>query len=128
MAALIRINQEGQFSEMTDGDAVADVLPVADVASHDQITQLLDQPVVRLQVDGFADGRGFSVARQLRLLGFTGDIEVIGDLLPDQLPMAVASGIDAILIRAEHAKRCEESHWRLKSGDKSRFGYQRSVA
>ena len=128
MTALIRINQEGQFSEMTDGDAVANALPVGDVASHDQITQLLDQPVVRLQVDGFADGRGFSVARQLRLLGFTGVIEVIGDLLPDQLPMAVASGIDAILIRAEHAKRCEHSHWRLKSGDKSRFGYQRSVA
>ena len=128
MTALIRINQEGQFSEITDGDAVANALRVGDVASHDQITQLLDQPVVRLQVDGFADGRGFSVARQLRLLGFAGVIEVIGDLLPDQLPMAVASGIDAILIRAEHAKRYEESHWRLKSGDKSRFGYQRSVA
>jgi uncharacterized protein (DUF934 family) len=128
MTALIRINQEGQFSEITDGDAVANALRVGDVASHDQITQLLDQPVVRLQVDGFADGRGFSVARQLRLLGFAGVIEVIGDLLPDQLPMAVASGIDAILIRAEHAKRCEENHWRLKSGDKSRFGYQRSVA
>jgi uncharacterized protein (DUF934 family) len=128
MIALIRINQEGQFSEITHGDAVANALRVGDVASHDQITQLLDQPVVRLQVDGFADGRGFSVARQLRLLGFAGVIEVIGDLLPDQLPMAVASGIDAILIRAEHAKRCEESHWRLKSGDKSRFGYQRSVA
>ena len=128
MTALIRINQEGQFSEITDGDAVANALRVGDVASHDQITQLLDQPVVRLQVDGFTDGRGFSVSRQLRLLGFAGVIEVIGDLLPDQLPMAVASGIDAILIRAEHAKRCEESHWRLKSGDKSRFGYQRSVA
>jgi uncharacterized protein (DUF934 family) len=128
MIALIRINQEGQFSEITHGDAVASALRVGDVASHDQITQLLDQPVVRLKVDGFADGRGFSVARQLRLLGFAGVIEVIGDLLPDQLPMAVASGIDAILIRAEHAKRCEESHWRLKSGDKSRFGYQRSVA
>ena len=83
---------------------------------------------MRLQVDGFADGRGFSVARQLRLLGFAGVIEVIGDLLPDQLPMAVASGIDAILIRVGHAKRCGENHWRLKSGDKSRFGYQRSVA
>jgi uncharacterized protein (DUF934 family) len=128
MIALIRINQEGQFSEITHGDAVANALRVGDVASHDQITQLLDQPVVRLQVDGFTDGRVFSVARQLRLLGFAGVIEVIGDLLPDQLPMAVASGIDAILIRAEHAKRCEESHWRLKSGDKSRFGYQRSVA
>ena len=128
MTALIRINQEGQFSEITEGDVVANALPVGDVASHDQITQLLDQPVVRLQVDGFADGRGFSVARQLRLLGFAGVIEVIGDLLPDQLPMAVASGIDAILIRVGHAKRCGENHWRLKSGDKSRFGYQRSVA
>ena len=128
MTALIRINQESQFSEITEGDVVANALPVGDVASHDQITQLLDQPVVRLQVDGFADGRGFSVARQLRLLGFTGVIEVIGDLLPDQLPMAVASGIDAILIRVGHAKRCGENHWRLKSGDKSRFGYQRSVA
>ena len=128
MTALIRINHEGQFSKITDGDAVANALPVGDVASHDQITQLLDQPIVRLQVDGFADGRGFSVARQLRLLGFAGVIEVIGDLLPDQLPMAAASGIDAILIRTEHARRCEESHWRLKSGDKNRFGYQRSVA
>ena len=128
MTALISINQEGQFSEITEGDVVANALPVGDVASHDQITQLLDQPVVRLQVDGFADGRGFSVARQLRLLGFAGVIEVIGDLLPDQLPMAVASGIDALLIRVGHAKRCGENHWRLKSGDKSRFGYQRSVA
>ena len=128
MTALIRINQAGQFSEITEGDVVANALPVGDVASHDQITQLLDQPVVRLQVDGFADGRGLSVARQLRLLGFTGVIEVIGDLLPDQLPMAAASGIDAILIRPEHARRCEESQWRRKSGDKNRFNYQRLVA
>ena len=128
MTALIRINQESQFSEITEGDVVANALPVGDVASHDQITQLLDQPIVRLQVDGFADGRGLSVARQLRLLGFTGDIEVIGDLLPDQLPMATASGIDAILIRPDHARRCEESQWRRKSGDKNRFNYQRSVA
>ena len=36
MSALIRINQEGQFSEVTEGDAVAHALPVGDVASHDQ--------------------------------------------------------------------------------------------
>ena len=128
MTALIRINQEGQFSEITEGDAAAKALPVGDAVSHDQITQLLDQPTVRLQVDGFADGRGFSVARQLRLQGFKGVIEVIGDLLPDQLPMAVAAGIDAILIRAEHAERCEESQWQQKSAGNKRFGYQRAVA
>ena len=128
MTALIRINQEGQFSEITEGDAAAKALPVGEVASSDKITQLLDQQSVLLKVDGFADGRGFSVARQLRLQGFKGVIEVIGDLLPDQLPMAVAAGIDAILIRAEHAERCEESQWQQKSAANQRFGYQRAVA
>ena len=127
MTALIRINQEGCFSASTDGDADTTVLHVGGVASSDQITQLLDQQTVRLKVDGFADGRGLSVARQLRLEGFDGVIEIIGNLLPDQLPMAVASGIDSILITAEHGKRCEEGQWRQKSADKKRFGYQRSV-
>ncbi len=128
MTALIRINQDGCFSAVTDGDAAGNALPVGDVASHDHITRLLDQQTVRLKIDGFADGRGFSVARQLRLLGFTGVIQVIGDLLPDQLPMAVASGIDAVLIRAEHGDRCDEAQWRLRASDKGRFGYQRSAA
>ena len=126
MTALISINQDGCFSAVPDGHATDKVLHVGDVSSHDRITQLLDQPGVRLKVDGFSDGRGFSVARQLRLHGFTGVIEVIGDLLPDQLPMAVASGIDAIFIRAEHAERCAEAQWRRKSAYRDRFGYQRS--
>ena len=127
MTPLIRINQDGCFSASHDGDIANNGLHVGDVASHDQIVQILDQQSVRLKVDGFADGRGFSVARQLRLQGFNGAIEVIGDLLPDQLPMAVASGIDAILIHAEHAERCDEEQWRQKSTDTKRFGYQRSV-
>ena len=128
MAALIRVNQKGCFAASADGDAATNVLHVGEVASSDQITQLLDKQSVLLKVDGFADGRGFSVARQLRLQGFKGVIEVIGDLLPDQLPMAVAAGIDAILIRAEHAERCEESQWQQKSAANQRFGYQRASA
>jgi len=126
MNALVRINQDGCFSAVTDRDAVINALHVGDVASSDQITQLLIQQTVRLTVDGFADGRGFSVARQLRLQGFDGVIELLGDLLPDQLPMAAASGVDGILIHAEHAERCEEDQWQQKSADKTRFGYQRS--
>ena len=127
MTGLIRVNQDGCFSAVVDGDVANNWLYVGDVASHDQINQLLDHTAVRLKVDGFADGRGFSVARQLRLLGFKCAIEVVGDLLPDQLPMAAASGIDAILIRTEHAERCDERQWQQKSADKERFGYQRSV-
>ena len=128
MTALIRINQEGCFSASADGNAATNVLHVGEVASSGQITQLLDQQSVLLKVDGFADGRGFSVARQLRLQGFNGVIEIIGDLLPDQLPMAVASGIDAIIIRAEPAERCEESQWQKQTAVVNRFGYQRSGA
>ena len=127
MSSLISINRDGCFSAVPDDHATDQVLHVGDVASDDRIIQLLDQRAVRLKVDGFSDGRGFSVARQLRLHGFEGVIEVIGDLLPDQLPMAAAAGVDTILIRAEHAERCEESQWRRKSADKDRFGYQRSV-
>lgn len=127
MSSLISINRDGCFSAVPDDHATDQVLHVGDVASDDRIIQLLDQRAVRLKVDGFSDGRGFSVARQLRLHGFEGLIEVIGDLLPDQLPMAAAAGVDTILIRAEHAERCEEAQWRRKSADKDRFGYQRSV-
>ena len=128
MTALSSINREGCFTAVPDDHAIEHVLHVGDATSHDQIMPLLDQRAVRLKVDGFSDGRGFSVARQLRLHGFTGVIEVIGDLLPDQLPMAVAAGVDSILIRAEHAERCEEGQWRRKSGHRDRFGYQRSGA
>jgi len=31
------------------------------------------------------------------------------------------------LIRAERAQRCEESPWRQKAADETRFGYQRAV-
>jgi len=127
MTSLISINRDGCFSAVPDDHATDQALHVGDVVADDRIIQLLDQGAVRLRVDGFSDGRGFSVARQLRLHGFTGVIEVIGDLLPDQLPVAVASGIDAIFICAEHAERCVEAQWRQISADKHRFGYQRSV-
>ena len=126
MTALISINREGCFTAVPDDHAIEHVLHVGDATSQDQIMPLLDQRAVRLKVDGFSDGRGFSVARQLRLHGFTGVIEVIGDLLPDQLPMAAAAGVDSILIRAEHAERCEEAQWRRKLAYRDRFGYQRS--
>ena len=126
MTALISINRDGCFTAVPDDHAIEYVLHVRDAASRDQIIPLLDQRAVRLKVDGFSDGRGLSVARQLRLHGFTGVIEVIGDLLPDQLPMAAAAGVDSILIRAEHAERCVEAQWRRKSAYRDRFGYQRS--
>ena len=57
----------------------------------------------------------FTIARQLRQMGFEGRLEVVGDLLPDQLPMLLESGVDVLEISAKHARRCDEAQWACKA-------------
>ena len=45
----------------------------------------------------FNDGRIFSIGRQLRLLGFTGRLTVVGDILPDQFSALISCGFDDVL-------------------------------
>ena len=45
----------------------------------------------------FNDGRIFSIGRQLRLLGFTGSLTVVGDILPDQFSALISCGFDDVL-------------------------------
>ncbi|MCZ6667718.1 MAG: DUF934 domain-containing protein [Gammaproteobacteria bacterium] len=45
----------------------------------------------------FNDGRIFSIGRQLRLLGFTGRLTVVGDILPDQFSALKSCGFDDVL-------------------------------
>jgi uncharacterized protein (DUF934 family) len=47
----------------------------------------------------FNDGRIFSIGRQLRLLGFTGRLTVVGDILPDQFSALISCGFDDVLSR-----------------------------
>jgi uncharacterized protein (DUF934 family) len=43
----------------------------------------------------FNDGRAYSIARQLRLDGFRGELRATGNILPDQLQFMLQVGIDA---------------------------------
>jgi len=125
VSAAVRINREGIFSspsaESEDG-----LIPVHEITDFDQLDGLLDRPVVRFRADGFADGRVLSLARQLRLRGYTGCVELVGDIVPDQFSMATAAGIDFVEITAAHAARCQEPQWRAQVAS-SRFGYQRRL-
>jgi len=58
-----------------------------------------------------ADGRGFSVARQLRARGFRGTLTAGGPLIPDQARHAFQSGFDAVLITEDRLTRHGESAW-----------------
>ena len=126
----VRIDHHGCFMTPQDKGALRVDKQVADVTSLSMLDAWLTEPVIALVVDNFSDGRVFTLARQLRLIGFKGRLEVVGDLLPDQLPMLLEAGVDVLEISAQHARRCDEAQWTGKAAKwagqaaQGRFGYQ----
>ncbi|MBJ6373520.1 DUF934 domain-containing protein [Sedimentitalea arenosa] len=67
--------------------------------------------MIRVRFPGFADGRGFTIARQLRLRGYTGRLRAAGHVLADQYAMARRSGFDEVEIEDDLAARQPEEQW-----------------
>jgi len=64
---------------------------------------------------GFADGRGFTIARRLRLMGFRGRLRARGHLIADQYAMARRSGFDEVEIPDDLAARQPQDQWRARA-------------
>lgn len=78
-----------------------------------QLLSYLDQVgMIRVPFENFADGRGFSVAKRLRLLGYSGRLRAAGHILADQYRNARRSGFDEVEIDEALAARQPESQWR----------------
>ena len=88
----VRDDHSGGFMAGQQGGAGRANRQVSEVTSLSTLNAWLAEPVIALVVASFSDGRVFTVARQLRQMGFEGRLEVVGDLLPDQLPMLFESG------------------------------------
>lgn len=71
--------------------------------------------IIRIAFPSFADGRGFTIARQLRLRGYKGRLRAKGHVLADQYAMARRAGFDEVEIDAELAARQPEASWRFRS-------------
>ena len=122
----VSVDQSGAFTPMAAPLASDDVVDVADIESFGALETLVGRDRVVLKAASCSDGRVFGLAKQLRRRGFGGVLLVEANLLPDQLPMATSSGVDAIVITQAHSLRCAEPQWQLKArGD--RFGYQRAT-
>jgi uncharacterized protein (DUF934 family) len=105
--------------DWTDGfvtleDAANDVVAL-DVASDTDPDELIDRlgsaQMVRVDFPSSADGRGFTIARVLRLKGFTGRLRAKGHVLADQYAMARRSGFDEVEIDDSLAARQPEDQW-----------------
>lgn len=93
---------------------VPDAVPLEDgLALHLDITadvaalapRLSQVVLIRIPFAGFADGRGFSLARRLRQVGFRGRLRAVGLLIPDQRAALLGSGFDEVELPADHLHR-----------------------
>ena len=67
--------------------------------------------IIRIDFPSFADGRGFTLARQLRLMGYGGRLRAHGHVLADQYAMARRCGFDEVEISDELAARQPQDQW-----------------
>lgn len=67
--------------------------------------------MIRIDFPSSADGRGFTIARALRLRGFQGRLRAHGALIADQYAMARRSGFDEVEVHDEIAARQPQQQW-----------------
>ncbi len=80
------------------------------------LRRLRSLQLIVLAFASFTDGRGFSLARQLRQFGFTGRIRAAGHVLPDQWAFLRDCGVDEVEIDDALAERHGEAAWRAAAG------------
>ncbi|WP_420863148.1 DUF934 domain-containing protein [Algirhabdus cladophorae] len=120
----VLINDDGFHADDWDRGFVAvDALPAnegggvvsvdlpsdADLASLGN--RLIGADIIRIDFPSFADGRGFTLAAQLRRLGFQGRLRAKGHVIADQYPMARRSGFDEVEISDDLAARQPVDQW-----------------
>lgn len=81
---------------------------------------------IRIAFPSSADGRGFSLARILRLKGFSGTLRAKGHVLADQYAMARRCGFDEVEISDELAQRQPAEQWQFRA-DWQAHDYQSRV-
>jgi uncharacterized protein (DUF934 family) len=76
---------------------------------------LTDIRLIRITFPSFADGRGFTLARRLRMMGFKGRLRARGHVLADQYAMARRTGFDEVEISDDLAARQPQEQWLFRA-------------
>jgi len=117
-------------------DWTAPIVALADLAGHQGAVDLAhtDDPaalqpllgdlrLIRVAFPAFNDGRAFTIARRLRMMGYTGRLRAKGPVIADQYAMARRVGFDEVEIPEEIAARQPAEQWAFRADWKS-FDYQ----
>lgn len=111
----------GRAETILDIGRETDPADLADLAGV-----LADLRLIRIDFPSFADGRGFSIARRLRLMGYRGRLRARGHVLADQYAMARRAGFDEVEIDDDLAARQPQDQW-LARADWRAHDYQARI-
>jgi uncharacterized protein (DUF934 family) len=112
------------ITELAANDCSAVAVDLASDAEPGDLAGLLGQiDLIRIDFPSFADGRGFTIAAQLRRMGFVGRLRARGHVIADQYAMARRSGFDEVEISDDLATRQPEPQW-LARADWQAHDYQ----
>ncbi|KFE35012.1 DUF934 domain-containing protein [Thioclava atlantica] len=110
MSVIVR--DDGFHPEDFSGEAL-DILPEADAGHLPAL--IAGAELVRVIFPSFSDGRGFTLARRIRAMGFTGRLRATGPLIADQYAMARRVGFDEVEIPDEMAARQPSPQWLFRA-------------
>ena len=106
------------FVALADLDAHPDARAV-DLANTDDPARLSNRlsatALIRIAFPAFSDGRGFTLSRRLRVMGYTGRLRAHGPVIADQYAMFRRVGFDEVEIPDEIAERQPQDQWRFRA-------------
>jgi uncharacterized protein (DUF934 family) len=76
---------------------------------------LADLGLIRVAFPAFNDGRAFTIARRLRMMGYTGRLRAQGHVIADQYAMARRVGFDEVEISDDLATRQPAEQWAFRA-------------
>jgi len=100
------------LNDVSASTPTALAIDVPSDADPETLRPLLDRiDLIRIDFPNFADGRGFTIARRLRLMDYQGRLRAKGHVIADQYAMARRSGFDEVEIDVALAARQPEAQW-----------------
>ncbi|RJE83719.1 DUF934 domain-containing protein [Paracoccus onubensis] len=106
MSENIIVRDDG-FHKLTDEPEIT----FAPDTQPEELVDHLHHNLIAIDFPAIGDGRGFSLARRLRALGYTGQLRASGRLIADQYAMARRVGFDEVEISPEIAQRQPQEQW-----------------
>jgi uncharacterized protein (DUF934 family) len=105
---------KGEFVALTELP-ISDPIQGVDIQPSDKVeslsNRLADIPLIRIAFPSFSDGRGFTLARRLRQMGYAGRLRAFGHILADQYTMVRRAGFDEVQISDDLAARQPADQW-----------------